>query len=185
MKPSEITKVLTGANACVYDEGLEVEVLLTDSRHMSDVSHSLFFAIPTKRNTGCRFVYDIYQRGGRNFVVPFDAQEEYQQQFRLCYHANFWFVKDVVLALQQLAAWHRSQYNIPVVGITGSNGKTIVKDWIVQLLRDSCSVVATPRSHNSQIGVPLSVWQMSGDDEFAVFESVKRMRKTSSPGVRR
>lgn len=190
MKPSEITKVLTGANACVYDEGPEVEVLLTDSRHMSDVSHSLFFAIPTKRNTGCRFVYDIYQRGGRNFVVPFDAQEEYQQQFRLCYHANFWFVKDVVLALQQLAAWHRSQYNIPVVGITGSNGKTIVKDWIVQLLRDSCSVVATPRSHNSQIGVPLSVWQMSGDDEFAVFEAgisevgeMDRLRKVINPTI--
>lgn len=190
MKPSEITKVLTGANACVYDEGCEIDALLTDSRHLADVAHSLFFAIPTKRNTGSRFVYDIYQRGGRNFVVPIDASDEHMQLFRLCRQANFWFVKDVVLALQQLAGWHRSQYHIPVVGITGSNGKTVVKDWIVQLLHDSCSVVATPRSYNSQIGVPLSVWQMSDDDEFAVFEAgisevgeMERLRRVINPTI--
>ena len=182
--------MLAGANACVYDEGLEIESLLTDSRHRTDVSRALFFAIPTRRNTGCRFVYDIYQRGGRNFIVPIDAPDEYQQQFRLCHRANFWFVKDVVLALQQLAGWRRSQYHIPVVGITGSNGKTIVKDWIVQLLRDNYSVVATPRSHNSQIGVPLSVWQMSADDEFAVFEAgisevgeMDRLRRVIDPTI--
>ena len=190
MKPSEISKVLTGANACVYDDNYEVDNLLTDSRHLADVARALFFAIPTKRNTGCRYVYDIYQRGGRNFVVPADASDEHMQQFRLCRHANFWFVKDVVLALQQLAGWHRSQYHIPVVGITGSNGKTIVKDWIVQLLHDSCSVVATPRSHNSQIGVPLSVWQMTDDDEFAVFEAgisevgeMERLRNVINPTI--
>ena len=190
MKPSDITHVLSGANACVYDDGCEVETLLTDSRHLTDVAHALFFAIPTKRNTGSRFVYDIYQRGGRNFVVPNDASDEHMQQFRLCRQANFWFVKDVVLALQQLAAWHRNRYHIPVVGITGSNGKTIVKDWIVQLMHDSCTVVATPRSHNSQIGVPLSVWQMTDDDEFAVFEAgisevgeMDRLRRVINPTI--
>ena len=182
--------MLTGANACIYDPDCEVKNLLTDSRRSSDVECTLFFAIPTKRNTGSRFVYDIYQRGGRNFVVPIDASDEHMQQFRLCHRANFWFVKDVVLALQQLAAWHRSQYHIPVVGITGSNGKTIVKDWIVQMLHDSCSVVATPRSYNSQIGVPLSVWQMMGDDEFAVFEAgisevgeMERLRRVINPTI--
>ena len=190
MKPTEITKVLTGANACIYDADCEVTDLLTDSRRLSDVEKALFFAIPTKRNTGCRYVYDIYQRGCRNFVVPIDAEEEHQQQFRLCHRANFWFVKDVVLALQQLAGWHRSQYHIPVVGITGSNGKTIVKDWIVQLLHGSSTVVATPRSYNSQIGVPLSVWQMSEDDEFAVFEAgisevgeMERLRRVIVPTI--
>ena len=190
MKPIEITKVLTGANACVYDDSCDITTLLTDSRRHSDVEHALFFAIPTKRNTGSRFVYDIYQRGGRNFVVPIDASDEHMQQFRLCTRANFWFVKDVVLALQQLAAWHRNQYHIPVVGVTGSNGKTIVKDWIVQLLHDSCTVVAAPRSYNSQIGVPLSVWQMSADDEFAVFEAgisevgeMERLRRVINPTI--
>ena len=118
-----------------------------------------------------RVVYDLYLRGVRNFVVPNDAPEEYIQQFQRCSQANFWYVKDVVLALQQLAGWHRSQFHIPVVGITGSNGKTIVKDWIVQMLGDVCTVVATPRSYNSQIGVPLSVWQMSANDEVGVFEA--------------
>jgi alanine racemase len=190
VKPIEITKVLSGANACVYDDSSEVATLLTDSRRHSDLEHALFFAIPTKRNTGSRFVYDLYQRGCRNFVVPINASDEHMQQFRLCQRANFWFVKDVVLALQQLAAWHRSQYHIPVVGITGSNGKTIVKDWIVQMLHDSCTVVAAPRSYNSQIGVPLSVWQMSADDEFAVFEAgisevgeMDRLRRVINPTI--
>ena len=92
MNPSEISKVLTGANACVYDDNYQVDNLLTDSRHLADVTHALFFAIPTKRNTGCRYVYDLYQRGCRNFVVPADASDEHVQQFRLCRHANFWFV---------------------------------------------------------------------------------------------
>ena len=100
MKPTDITQVLTGANACIYDADCEVADILTDSRRLSDVGKALFFAIPTKRNTGCRYVYDMYQRGCRNFVVPIDAAEEHQQQFRLCHRANFWFVKDVVLALQ-------------------------------------------------------------------------------------
>ena len=149
----------------------EVEQLLTDSRRVGDVSQGLFFAIPTKHNTGCRYVRDMYQRGTRNFVVPLDVEDEYQRQFENCRNANFWYVKNVVRALQQVAAFHRMQFDIPVVGITGSNGKTIVKDWIVQLLGDSLKVVASPRSYNSQIGVPLSVWRMDKEDELAVFEA--------------
>ena len=171
MKPTEISRVLKGSTAYLADEECEVDTLLTDSRHFTDLSHTLFFAIPTKRNTGCRYVYDVYQRGGRNFVVPKDAPEEYVQQFQLCRQANFWFVMNVVQALQQMASWQRSQFQIPVVGITGSNGKTIVKDWIVNMLKDNCTIVSTPRSYNSQIGVPLSVWQMSENDELGVFEA--------------
>ena len=100
MKPIEISQALKGAIPHIVDEQCEVLDLLTDSRHVSDVSRTLFFAIPTKRNTGCRFVQDIYKRGGRNFVVPNDAPEEYIQQFQRCSLANFWYVKDVVLALQ-------------------------------------------------------------------------------------
>ena len=153
------------------DRESEVRQLLIDSRHQGDVTDGLFFAIVTKRNTGCRFVYDMYRRGVRNFVVPREGCEPFRDDLARCEGANFWYVGNVVAALQKMAAWHRLQYNIPVVGITGSNGKTIVKDWIVQMLSDICQVVSSPRSYNSQIGVPLSVWQMDGDDELAVFEA--------------
>ena len=171
MTPSEITTILKGSLAQVYDPASPIEHLLTDSRHTGDLSRSLFFAIPTKRNTGCRYVYDLYQRGVRNFVVPAAAPDEYRQQFQRCVTANFWQVKDVVRALQQVAAYHRSLFDIPVVGITGSNGKTIVKDWIVQMLGETCRIVFSPRSYNSQIGVPLSVWQLAPDHQLAIFEA--------------
>ena len=171
MKPNEITAILKGAGAHVCSDNFDIDQLLTDSRRSGDPARCLFFAIPTKRNTGSRYVYDLYLRGVRNFVVPNDASEEHLQQFSLCTGANFWFVKDVVLALQQIVAARRAQYTIPVVGITGSNGKTIVKDWIMQMVSDDCKTVSSPRSYNSQIGVPLSVWQMSETDELAVFEA--------------
>ncbi len=85
--------------------------------------------------------------------------------------ANFLVVKDTLIALQQLAAYHRSKFNIPVIGITGSNGKTIVKEWLYQLLHEDFNIVRSPKSYNSQIGVPLSVWQMSGHHTLAIFEA--------------
>ena len=191
MKPSEITTILKGSSAQICNPGCEIDQLLTDSRHTGDLSRSLFFAIPTKRNTGCRYVLDLYQRGVRNFVVPAtDVADEFLQQFQLCTTANFWHVKDVVRALQQLAAHHRSQFDIPVVGITGSNGKTIVKDWIVQMLGDTRRVVFSPRSYNSQIGVPICVWQMAPDHQLAVFEAgisqpgeMDRLREIINPTI--
>ena len=171
MKAIELTTILKGCAARVPHEDLPIEQILTDSRHAGQVSRALFFAIPTKRNTGCRYVADLYQRGARNFVVPQELSDSFRAQFDAMTDANFWQVKNVVRALQQVAGWRRRQYAIPVVGITGSNGKTIVKDWIVQLLGDSRRIVASPRSYNSQIGVPLSVWQMDATDQLAVFEA--------------
>lgn len=171
MKAIEITRLLRPAEAQIVRKDAEIEHLLTDSRKISDETHSLFFAIPTKHNTGCRYVDELYQRGVRNFVVPNDVNESYRVLFQHCSEANFWYVKNVVWALQQIAAGHRRQFQIPVVGITGSNGKTVVKDWIVQMLSGTCKTVSSPRSYNSQIGVPLSVWQMDEADELAVFEA--------------
>ncbi len=171
MKAIEITRLLRPAEAQIVQKDAEIEHLLTDSRKISDETHSLFFAIPTKHNTGCRYVDELYQRGVRNFVVPNDVNESYRVLFQHCSEANFWYVKNVVWALQQIAAGHRRQFQIPVVGITGSNGKTVVKDWIVQMLSGTCKTVSSPRSYNSQIGVPLSVWQMDEADELAVFEA--------------
>ena len=190
MKPAEITSILKGATALVADPDSDIQHLLTDSRRSADFAHSLFFAIPTKRNTGCRYVYNLYVSGVRNFVVPQEVEESFQQQFSRCEGANFWQVKNVVMALQQLAAYRRSLYDIPVVGITGSNGKTIVKDWIIQLVADDCKTVSSPRSYNSQIGVPLSVWQMDDGDELAVFEAgiseageMENLRRVINPTI--
>lgn len=172
MTPSEITSLLKGATSVIVDPTSCIDKLLTDSRHTGDLSGTAFFAIPTSRNTGCRYVYDMYQRGVRNFVVPNkEVDDEYKQQFALCTMANFWYVDDVVRALQVLAAHHRSQIDIPVVGITGSNGKTIIKDWIVQMLAEQLRIISSPRSYNSQIGVPLSVWPIESTHQLGVFEA--------------
>ncbi len=171
MKANEITPLLKGAEARIENPDADIVHLLTDSRRVGDVTRSIFFAIPTKHNTGSRYVKDLYRRGVRNFVVPQNADEKHLRQFQSCSGANFWYVKDVIRALQQVAAHHRAQFDIPVVGITGSNGKTIVKDWIVQLLSGSMKTVASPRSYNSQIGVPLSVWGIEAGDELGIFEA--------------
>lgn len=171
MKAKDITQQLRAVETYIIQEDAEIEHLLTDSRKISDEAHSLFFAIPTKHNTGCRYIDDLYLRGVRNFVVPIDTDESYRALFQRCTEANFWYVRNVVQALQQVAASRRRQFQIPVVGITGSNGKTVVKDWIVQMLSGTCKTVSSPRSYNSQIGVPLSVWQMDEADELAVFEA--------------
>ena len=164
MKATDINTVVKSRYAHVAQPGADIVHLLTDSRRLADSQGTLFFAIPTKRNTGCRYVDDLYRAGVRSFVVPADSDVDYPD-------ANVWRVDDVVEALQQIAAAHRNQYSIPVVGITGSNGKTIVKDWLVQLLSVDRRVVASPKSYNSQIGVPLSVWQMADDHNIAIFEA--------------
>lgn len=191
MKPSDITSALQGSFPRVCDPTACVEHLMTDSRRSADIAHSIFFAIPTKRNTGCRFVLDLYHRGCRNFVVPAQGvPDDCLSQFELCEGANFWEVNDVVKALQKMAAFRRQQFDIPVVGITGSNGKTIVKDWLVQLLGDVRKITSSPRSYNSQIGVPLSVWQMSQSDQLAIFEAgisqvgeMENLRRVIKPSI--
>ena len=164
MKTSEISEILKLCKARVPHPDEEVRYLLTDSRRLAEPRGTVFFAITTKRNSGTKYVDDLYRRGVRSFVVPSDFTVEYSD-------ANIWRVDDTVCALQQIAANHRANYNIPVVGITGSNGKTIVKDWLVQLLSPEGHVTSSPKSYNSQIGVPLSVWQMSGNDKMGIFEA--------------
>jgi len=164
MKASEIAAIIKCTDASVRRSDDTILHLLTDSRTLSEADGTLFFAIPTKRNSGCRYIDGLYQRGVRNFIVPADYAADYRD-------ANLWRVNDVLLALQRIAASHRSLFSIPVVGVTGSNGKTIVKDWLVQLLSTEHRIVSSPKSYNSQIGVPLSVWQMSHEFDMAIFEA--------------
>lgn len=171
MIANDLAPLLKSCVANVVDPNAPIRCLLTDSRKLSDASNTVFFAIPTKRNNGCRYVADLYTQGVRNFVVDNDLPSDLLQQLQPLTKANFWFVPNVVKAMQQLVSFHRSRFDIPVIGITGSNGKTIVKDWLVQLLSPDRKLAFSPKSYNSQIGVPLSVWQLSSDHDMAVFEA--------------
>lgn len=142
-----------------------IDQLLTDSRKVVNASTSLFFALPGIRQNGIRFIDELYKKGVRNFVVNDSIQSDRFPD------ANFIQVEHVLQALQSLTAYHRSRFNIPVIGITGSNGKTIVKEWLSQLLEKEYQIVRSPKSYNSQIGVPLSVWQMNKLHTLGIFEA--------------
>ncbi len=143
----------------------QVEHLLHDSRQILFPDLALFFALVGPRQDGHRFIREAYAAGVRNFVVSKAVPVERYPE------ANFLKVEDGARAMQTLAAFHRKQFDIPVIGITGSNGKTIVKEWLYQLLQDHYHIVRSPKSYNSQIGVPLSVWQMQESHELAIFEA--------------
>lgn len=142
-----------------------IEHLLIDSRKVHSPSSSLFFALKGPRRNGHQFIPELYKKGVRNFIVSERIKEADLTE------ANLILVSDTLEALQRLTAFHRKQFNIPVIGITGSNGKTIVKEWLYQLLHEKFNVVRSPKSYNSQIGVPLSVWQMNSHHELAIFEA--------------
>ena len=127
---------------------------------------TLFFALGNASRSGLEFIEELYQKGVRNFVLGehFSNSEKYPG-------GNFLRVDNVLQALQLLAAYHRSQFDMPVIGITGSNGKTIVKEWLYQLLQQDYNIVRSPKSYNSQIGVPLSVWQMNEANTLGIFEA--------------
>ena len=153
----------------------EVEYLLTDSRQLGsslapDPATTLFFALRTPKNDGARYISDLYARGVRLFVIN-SLTSHSDSGLTSHSEAVFLVVEDSLAALQQLAAYKRSLYNIPVIGITGSNGKTVVKEWLYELLKDDYRIVRSPKSYNSQIGVPLSVWQMNADTQLAIFEA--------------
>ena len=142
-----------------------IEQLLTDSRRLIFPSTTLFFALVTQRRDAHNYIGEMYERGVRSFVAQhgFDTTPFAD--------ANFIFTDDTLAALQTLAAYHRKQFHYPVIAITGSNGKTIVKEWLYQLLSPDYNIVRSPRSYNSQLGVALSVWQMNADNNLAIFEA--------------
>ena len=166
---------IIGAKTMVNDqwstvnEKRTIDWLLTDSRSLCYPESTLFFALRTDRGNGHHYIADLYQRGVRAFVVSEEPQGDFP-------NASFLVVPDTLQALQHLAAHHRSLFDIPVVGITGSNGKTLVKEWLYQLLAPDFTVTRSPRSYNSQIGVPLSVWGLWEKTEVALFEAAISQR---------
>ena len=152
-------------------QNLDIRHLLTDSRQLgSEAASTLFFALKTDKNDGAKYIPQLAERGVRAFVLEknsldtLDALDNLENLVLLV-------VEDALLALQQLAAYKRSLYHGPVIGITGSNGKTVVKEWLYQLLKNDYHITRSPKSYNSQIGVPLSVWQLNEKTELAIFEA--------------
>lgn len=162
--PDNIIRIIAGR---FLQQGtpVTVEHLLLDSRRVIFPESSLFFALKSARRNGHHFLPDLYRKGCRLFVVS-EAVD-----VSLYPEATIIEVHHTLDALQVLAAFHRSRFSYPVIGITGSNGKTIVKEWLNQLLEDQYHIVRSPRSYNSQIGVPLSVWQMNEHHQLAIFEA--------------
>ena len=150
MKLSEIKQAIGGIATVVGDDSLEIRHLLTDSRQLgAEPEKTLFFAIKTDKNDGSKYIPELQAKGVQAFVTG-----------------------DALSALQTLAAYVRSQFTGTVIGITGSNGKTVVKEWLYQLLKDDYTIVRSPKSYNSQIGVPLSVWQLADSKaDLAIFEA--------------
>lgn len=142
----------------------KINWLLIDSRSLCFPEETLFFALKTEKNDGHKYIEELYRRGVRNFVVESLLARDFED-------CNFLVVKSPLQALQELAAYHRANLDIPVIGITGSNGKTTVKEWLYQLLSPDFNICRSPRSYNSQVGVPLSVWLINPHNDLAIIEA--------------
>ena len=152
-------------------QNLDIRHLLTDSRQLgSEAASTLFFALKTSKNNGANYIPQLAERGVRAFVLEKNSLDTLDALDNLD-NLVLLVVEDALLALQQLAAYKRSLYHGPVIGITGSNGKTVVKEWLYQLLKNDYHITRSPKSYNSQIGVPLSVWQLNEKTELAIFEA--------------
>jgi len=160
---SKIADILN-AEVKLFDAQTIIQYLVIDSRSVLVPENSLFFALSSHRN-GHEFIKDAYSKEIRNFVI---SEKKYIEQYADC---NFILVDNVLKSLQKLATEHRKHFDLKTIGITGSNGKTIVKEWLYQLLAVDFNIVRSPKSYNSQIGVPLSVWQIDSTNTLGIFEA--------------
>lgn len=147
---------------------LVIKDLLFDSRILVSPESTLFFALKGQRNDGNKYIESLYKKGVKAFVI---GESDKYQLIDKYSDATFIVVDDSLRALQRIAAFHREQFNIPVISVTGSNGKTIIKEWLYQIFSPENSVIRSPKSYNSQIGVPLSVWQLDYSHQIAIFEA--------------
>ncbi len=163
-KISEIQEAIVGSWHINHSSAI-ISSILQDSRKIKNAESTLFFAIKGERLNGHNYIQEMYDLGVRNFVV------EEKKALQNLENINFAIVKNSLNAMQNLVAFHRSKFNIPVVAITGSNGKTIVKEWCHQLLQKDFNICRSPKSYNSQLGVPLSVWGLNKNNSLALFEA--------------
>lgn len=161
---SELPAICSGVLKQLFNDR-EIRDVVLDSRRMLLSETALFFAIAGERHDGHQYISELYRQGIRQFVMEKPCDYESYPQ------ANFLLVNSSIAALQALVAFHRNQLSIPVIGITGSNGKTIIKEWLFQLLNPDFRIAKNPGSYNSQIGVPLSVWQLQPYHQLGIFEA--------------
>lgn len=158
---------------------LSVQYLLTDSRQVTEADATIFIALNTNRNDGHQYIFSLYKKGVKTFLVN-HVPDNCKELKDVC----FLIVADTLTALQKLATYHRQQFQLPIIGVTGSNGKTIVKEWLYQLLKEDYTICRSPKSYNSQVGVPLSVWQLNTHHTLGIFEAgiseVGEMQKLNS-----
>ncbi|MBC7695517.1 MAG: bifunctional UDP-N-acetylmuramoyl-tripeptide:D-alanyl-D-alanine ligase/alanine racemase [Burkholderiales bacterium] len=163
--PQQISEIIQAT--MVGDADHLVQNLLIDSRQLTEPALSVFIALKTERNDAHQYIYGLCQKGVKTFIVQQIPENCTGLKDNVC----FLIVSDTLKALQQLAAFHRKEFKIPVIGVTGSNGKTIVKEWLYQLLKSDYVISRSPKSYNSQVGVPLSVWQLNTGHELGIFEA--------------
>jgi alanine racemase len=141
---------------------------LNDSRSVYSVENALFIALKTVRNNGHNYIPALIESGLRSFLI---AENEFDHSIYKDSDVSFIIAKNPLKTIQSLASYHRQQFSVPVIGITGSNGKTVVKEWLYQLLKSNYSICRSPKSYNSQIGVPLSVLNLNDSHTLAIFEA--------------
>lgn len=163
---SEIVGIVNGDLIKKSSNDSEVRDILVDSRRLISPEHCAFFALKGRNNNGHEYIEELYEKGIRTFIVSLNILELDKYT-----GANFILVKNTLSALQALSTAQRKNFSIPVIGVTGSNGKTIVKEWLFQLLHNKYKIVRSPKSYNSQVGVPLSVWQIEGSNNLGIFEA--------------
>jgi alanine racemase len=163
-KTTHISEILN--TKCIGHSNHDIKHLLIDSRQLTEPSQTLFIALISKRNDAHQYLFHLYQSGVKTFLVSY-IPENCKQLSDAC----FIIVDNTLTALQKLTSYHRNKFKIPTIGITGSNGKTIVKEWLYQLLKNDYSICRSPKSYNSQIGVPISVWQLNNQHTLAIFEA--------------
>ena len=164
-----IASIVEGEIINSSNKDLVVRDLLFDSRLLVTPDNTLFFSLKSNRNDGCKYIDDLYEKGVRMFVV--EKSDSISKIIENKDDAAFILVDDTLKSLQKTAASHRENFDIPIIGITGSNGKTVVKEWLYQILSPEISVVRSPKSYNSQIGVPMSVWQINDSHDIAIIEA--------------
>ena len=142
----------------------EISHISIDSRSMQNGVETLFFALVGPNNNGHNYIAELIQKGVQNFVVTSIPEN-------LKAKGNFLVVENTLEALQKFAVYYRNLYHFPIIGITGSNGKTIVKEWLNFLLSPDFSIIRSPKSYNSQVGVPLSIISINENHNLGIFEA--------------
>ncbi len=183
IKASEINGCLKGY-LVQQAADITIEKILFDSRKISHPATSLFVPLISDRRNAHSYIDEVYQAGVRCFLISEDIHVDHLP--------GAWIVKvnDTLAAVQKLSAFYRAKFHIPIVGITGSNGKTVIKEWLYQLLEKDYRIVRSPKSFNSQIGVPISVWLLRPDTQLAIFEAgisqageMERLEKIVKPTI--